>query len=132
MSRSTPEAASRGDAGLRVEDTDPVRGSSLRSALFPVSAGQAFRVKFTARSVSGDGIAVYLAYSDQAKRAINLGSREGEHRLMIAPGLTEFTPQTFVSKAPAGAAFVQIWIHSFTSALVVADFDDFELIEVAP
>lgn len=132
MSRSTPEAASRGDGGLRVEDSDPVRGSSLRSALFPASAGQAFRVKFTARSVSGDGIAVYLAYSDQSKRGINLGAREGEHRLMIAPGLTDFTPQTFVSKAPAGAAFAQIWIHSFTSALVVADFDDFELIEVAP
>lgn len=131
MSRSTPEAAARGDSGLRVEDADPVRGSSLRTALFPASPGQAFRVNFTARLVSGDGIAVYLQFFDQSKRLLNASGNGVEDNLMLAPGLTGFTPQSLVARAPAGTVAVQIWIHSFNRALVVADFDDFELIENA-
>jgi hypothetical protein len=131
MSRSTPEAAARGDSGMRVEDADPVRGSSLRTALFPASPGQAFRVNFTARLVSGDGIAVYLQFFDQSKRLLNASGNGVEDNLMLAPGLTGFTPQSLVARAPAGTVAVQIWIHSFNRALVVADFDDFELIENA-
>jgi hypothetical protein len=131
MSRSTPEAAARGDSGLRVADADPVRGSSLRSAFFPARPGQTFRVNFTARVVSGDGIAVYLQFCDQAKRLINASANGAEDNLMLASGLTEFTPQSLIARAPAGTVAVQIWIHSFTKALVVADFDDFELIENA-
>lgn len=131
MSRSTPEAAFRGAAGLRVEDTDTQRGSSLRSAAFPAAPGQSFRVNFSARLVSGAGIAVYLQFLDQVKRVINVTDQGATDFLMLSPSLADFAPQSLSAKAPPGAVAVQLWIHSFNKDVVVADFDEFELIENA-
>jgi hypothetical protein len=129
LSRSTPEAAMRGDAGLRVEDEDKEKGSSLQSAYLPAAAGRTYRANFWARMVSGDGIAVYLRFFDAERVLLNSYESGKENLLAVPSGQASFRQFTLEAVAPPGTAVVAVWIHSYTKNVVIADFDDLSVLE---
>jgi hypothetical protein len=131
MSSVVPIAAHRGSLGLRVVDTSPSAGSSIHSAYLPISSGKKYEVRFWARIAEGDGIGVYLRFYD-AKRTLLTTAASGETRIAIPRNTPAFRLFSHQAEAPAEAAFVRIWIHSFNSGQPVADFDEFSLVEIAP
>ena len=52
------------------------------------------------------------------------------HRMLLTPALAEipWEPFAFSFVTPAKTASLQVWIHSYTSAKVVAYLDDLEIV----
>jgi hypothetical protein len=131
MSQVSPEAARNGAAGLRVDDQNSEFGSSLFSSALPATAGQKYAVRFWARNVSGEGLAVYLIFFDAQNRYLNKQELGNENLLMIPRDSLEWEQFSVEGVAPDGAATVKVWIHSFTKNQVVAEVDDLTVVEVS-
>jgi len=129
MSRSTPEAAYRGDAGLRVEDADTISGSNLHSPYFSAAAGRTYQMRFWSRAVEGEGVAVYFRFFDAQRKLLTTEQLGNENLFIIPNTATRFRLFTHEALAPEGTASARIWIHSFNKATATADFDDITLFE---
>jgi len=130
MSSISPEAARNGKAGLRVDDQSSEFGSSIFSSALPAVAGQKYSVRFWARNVAGEGLAVYLIFFDSQNRYLNKQELGNENLLMIPKSTQDWEQFTLTGIAPDGAATVKIWIHSFTKNQVMADIDDLTVLEL--
>lgn len=129
-SAASPDAArfsSRGRLGLQVDDQDEKTGSGVSSIWFPVEAGKTYAVDFWARVRSGSGVAVYLRFRDAKHKTLASALSGNELLLTIPADTADWRPFNLSSAAPEGAAFVSIWIHSFSKNKVLAQFDDFAL-----
>ena len=134
MSKAVPDAAHDGQYGLRVADASATAGSSLASAKFKVVPGKSYQARFWARMVAGDGIGVYLQFFDAAGHSF-ASSKEMEAKYDLVPFVLSAKQKEWkeflISKvAPEGAVEGRIWVHSFLSATVTADFDGFHLSEL--
>ncbi|AHF94333.1 hypothetical protein OPIT5_12425 [Opitutaceae bacterium TAV5] len=125
MSRIIPEAAHSGRLGLRVTDDDETSGSSLFSQKLPVTPGNDYKLTFHARIVQGAGIGVYLRFFDAKGNRIDTPKQF----VKSIPESAGWATYSLVAIAPEQATRMAVWIHSFDHAKVVADFDDFSLIE---
>jgi hypothetical protein len=132
MSTASAAAAHRGPLGLRVVDTNPAAGSSVHSAYLPVTVGKRYEVRFWSRLVEGEGIGVYLRFYDARRTLLTTAASGRENRFVIPRNTPELRLFSHQAEAPAEAAFVRIWIHSFSSGRPVADFDEFTFVETAP
>ena len=129
MSRSTPEATFRGESGLRVEDADEESGSSLHSAYLGAAPGRNYQLRFWARAVESEGVAVYLRFYDTNQRLLTSAELANENLFVIPGATTRFRQFTHEAVAPEGTAAVRVWIHSFNKAMATADFDEISLFE---
>jgi peptidoglycan/xylan/chitin deacetylase (PgdA/CDA1 family) len=130
MSAISAEAFHDGKNGLRISDNDAKAGSAALSARYKVEAGATLKLGFWERSDKPGFLGVYLYFYDANDQLINdpaqragaghpvCGAKEGD-------GQWHF--YTLSTQAPAGAASVALWIHSFGAAVGVADVDDFSL-----
>ena len=134
MSQAAPEAIHDGALGLRITDTDAKAGSSLATSKFQVTPGKTYQARFWSRVVSGEGMGVYIQFFDSAGKLIG-STQELQIKYDLLPlilpvGQREWKEFLTRKAAPEGAVEGRIWIHSFISAQVTADFDDFHLVEM--
>lgn len=129
MSKAVADAAREGKLGLRITDEDTVGGSSVLSAKLPVKAGQEITAAFWART-HRNFAGVYLWFFDAWGRLLKdpaLKAGGGHATCAINQTDGQWHNYAIAAKAPAGAASVAIWIHSFSTTTGTADFDDFVL-----
>jgi hypothetical protein len=131
MSVALPGAARTGKLGLRVTDTSDTLGSSLAAKRFPATPGKSYEVRFQARIVQGEGIAVYVRFYNAKGEFLNRPELKNQINVAVRRNDTTWKEFTKRGVAPAGAVQVEVWVHSFTKNVVTADFDDFTLVELA-
>jgi hypothetical protein len=131
ISSVSPQAARGTGKGLRVEDIDTTKGSSLHSNYLPAGAGRTYRLRFWARSVEGDaeGAAVYLRFYDADFKLLTSQELGSENLFKIPSSPGRFQQFTHEVVAPAGTASVRVWIHSFTTSIITIDLDDLVVTE---
>jgi hypothetical protein len=119
---------------LRVTDNSTTLSSSVATRRFDVTPGLTYEGRFWARVTSAvNGIGVYLRFYNAAGTLIDItpaGFRDIP--LTPNPNTAELWRQQVVrAVAPAGAAKVCLWVHSYSTATgVTAEFDDFVLSEI--
>ncbi|NMA46871.1 MAG: hypothetical protein GX945_09955 [Lentisphaerae bacterium] len=132
MSQVIAEAAYEGEFGLRVKDDSDKAGSNFRSQSFPAKPDTAYALRFYARNSGNPGaVGAYLQFFDAAGKMLTAPKRYPEIILAV-PRTKDWQAFTLVGKAPAEAASVSIWIHSFNGATGMTDFDNFSLSELSP
>lgn len=124
MSLVSVSAKHNGTYGLRVTDTSVSAGSSVYSPIFAVQAGKTYTARYWSRGVSGSGMGMYLKF-------FNATSNEVQNTSLTIPSTTIWTKGNITDTAPAGATFARLWLHSYGSSIVTADFDDFEFGEAS-
>jgi hypothetical protein len=129
MSRIVDEAARSGKLGVRVTDDDADKGSSLGCNKLPCRPGKSYRVTFWGRVRSGKDMSVYLQFFDANCKQLTKVEFGNALVVKLRPGPTDWVQYTLRGTAPRDAATIRIWMHSFTAAKVVADLDDFSLVE---
>ncbi|MBT3381252.1 MAG: hypothetical protein HN742_06870 [Lentisphaerae bacterium] len=130
MATIVPEAAREGKMGLRVADESDRVGSDCRSTPIPVTSGKTYELRFWGRNLSGSGIGVYLHFHDATSRTLN--DRRPNQIISSLPqdrkGWHEFK---LYGMAPAAAATLSVWIHSYNASKVRADYDGFQIAELS-
>lgn len=126
MSVASTQAARSGQGGLRVSDFDASAGSSLYSRRLPCHPAEGYHLRFSARLVEGSGVGVYLHFFDNSGKLIRPSDRFVAS-LRQRKGAAAWHAISLYAVAPEGAAQMAVWVHSYASARVVADFDDFTL-----
>lgn len=127
MSSVTTGAKYSGTYGLHVVDNSSTLGSSATSGTFPVQPGWTYQCRFWGRITSGSGMAVYLQFVTSGGSVISPPTYEE------LPTNTNGWRQYIVrGVAPTNAVNVQVWVHSYSGAIVTGDVDDLVLSEVAP
>mgnify|MGYP003872137103 FL=1 len=86
-------------------------------------------MRFQARAVKGEGIAVYLRFFDAKGAFLTRPELKNQINVPVRRGDTEWKAFSKEGVAPAGSVQVEVWIHSFTKNVVTADFDDLVLVE---
>jgi hypothetical protein len=130
MTTLVPEAAHQGKMGLRVVDESDTLGSDCRSASVPVQGGKTYELRFWARNLSGTGIGVYLHFHDATGRALN-DQRPNQIIASLPPEQKEWHEFRLYGTAPAAAATLSVWIHSYMGSKVRAEYDDFRVLELS-
>lgn len=126
MSSASPEAAREGSMGLRVDDMDKKLGSSLASQPLPAEPGRTYRLDFFARTNGGNKGAVYLRFHDARKKIIDSDKLPN---VAIDKG-GDWQHYSLQAVAPENAVSVAVWVHSWSGATGIIDFDDFTLEQV--
>ncbi len=124
------EQAASGDHSLKITDETEETGSNVTSGRMTVDGGGTWLLRGKVRHVSGSGIGMYVRFYDAAGRRLNesdargnippVGSLEGE--------AGEWVPFEFAFETPEDTARMDLWIHSFNAAEVVAYIDDLEIV----
>jgi hypothetical protein len=129
---STEKAVS-GKCSLKITDRNPSSGSNVTSARIQVSGGGGFELRGQVFKVSGDGIGLYLRCLDRERQILNRSPGTGEVQPVISLGgvAGEWQPFTARLNAPAGTAFLELWLHSYNASRVEAYLDEFEIVPVA-
>lgn len=125
MSAAVTNAAKVGTYGLRVTDASTTLGSSVASAKFPAQAGWTYQLRYWGRQLSGSGMGTYLQFYDASNGYIT-------NALKQLPNVADWREYSFRGIAPANAATVRAWFHSYSGSQVVADFDGAVLSEIPP
>lgn len=128
MSQVSGEAAHEGKMGLRQVDDDEIQGSSCVSSRLPVSAGQSYRATFWARTQTPGSAGVYFWFFGADGKHLNPTAPPSRN---ISKGAAVWTQYTLQAQAPAGAASLALWIHTFGKNKGTVDFDDFKVEVVA-
>jgi hypothetical protein len=128
MTRVSPDAAHQGNTGLRVDDDDPVEGSSAVSPRIDVAPGQRYRISFWGRTGTPGAVGVYAWFYKKAAGAF-IGQNPAP---MIAVNQSgpEWHKYSFEVEAPAEAGFMALWVHSLGKGTGSADLDDFVIEEL--
>ena len=136
-SQIIPEAARTGKLGLRIGSLkyNPM-GASVSSARLPVTPRQEFTLSFYAKGVP-KCCGVYLMFANDAGKSVaNADPRfrgGGGHPVCVVDKQEgEWNAYSLSAQAPTNAAFVGIWVHSFSGATGLVDFDDFAFAGIAP
>lgn len=123
------EQAASGRWSLKITDRRKDAGSDIASARIRAGAGR-YEVRGKYFGVSGDGIGIYIRFLDAQGNLLNPVDERG----FIAPvgslGGSErrWRPFAFPFEAPEGTVHLQVWIHSYTTALVEGYLDDLEIV----
>ncbi len=127
MSTVTASAARQGGFGLHIDDADGKLGSSVESTPLPVVPGRSYRLSFYARSPGqSDGCGVYLRFRNDLQRLIPSSPATAS----IPANTSAWKAFTFETVAPADAALVSVWIHSYSTTTGIWEVDDVTLEEL--
>ena len=134
MSAVTNAAAHDGALGLRIVDASASDGSSVRSDRLPIEPEHAVSLTFRARTREKFLGVYFWFYSPDGKMVKDPSARDawGVAGCTVDRTDGEWHDYTLSTVAPAGAASVAVWIHSWSTATGTADCDDFVLAGPAP
>ncbi len=125
------KSAKTGTLGLLVTDRSETDAVQLVSGPVPVKMGCFYRVSFQARLIEGSGSGVRLRFLDADRKVL-----EGEHgrdsSVELRQENTDWTNYTCSGTPPAGSVALQIAIRTNGRAVVKAEFDDFQILELPP
>ncbi|MEW6356469.1 MAG: heparinase II/III family protein [Planctomycetota bacterium] len=133
MGSLSNEQASEGKTSLKIVDRNKKDGSSITSARMTIEKVGPFELRGKVFCVSGDGVGLYMRYLDKDGNMLNHRINEqgwigavttvtgpaGKWEPFVAP----FTP-------PEGTKFLQLWIHSASTAITEAYLDELEIAPV--
>jgi hypothetical protein len=124
------EDAASGKYSLRITDTSEKNGSNITSPAVTVKDRKDYLVKGRARIFSGGGIGIYVHCYDKSGR--QLLDDKGEKAVAAigkvpadGGGWRDFA---FPFQTPKGTSTVRLWLHSFSTSIVDACLDDFEVV----
>ena len=124
------EQVAVGERSLKITDESDTAGSNVTSSRIRVEGAGKWLLRGQARIESGSGIGMYMRYYDENGARLNEADRRGN----IPPVGTlegpvgEWAPFEFAFETPAGTASMDLWIHSFNAAQVVAYVDDLQIV----
>ena len=124
------EAARSGKSGLRINDESPDDGSDLACARFVTEPGKKVTASFWARFVEGEGVGVYLRFYKGDGTCLNSRELENEIIKVIPAETRDWQKFELSANVPEEAIEGEIWIRSWSHAIVKAEFDDFGLEQV--
>jgi len=124
MSAVTTAAAESGTYGVRITDTSTSAGSACSTKKYPATPGTTYQARFWSRINSGSGIGVYLQFFDSTGTIIQPPT------LVDLAANSAWTENLVRATAPSNAATVRVQIHSYSAAVVTADFDNFTFLEL--
>lgn len=124
------EAAHSGKYGLRVTDNDEKTGSSLLSERISIILGKRHQLRFWARAVEGEGVAVYLRFLSPENKVLSTQEAGNEVKVLIPKKAVTWRQFSIDVPPVEGASKIEVWIHSFSTAVAVADIDDITVIEL--
>jgi len=124
------ELAASGEASLKISDPDDKRGSNISSAPMRVDGAGEFVLRGKVYHVSGEGIGMYIKLLDAEGDLLNetdergwigaIGALEGE--------AGEWVDFEFPFTTTPETVAIQLWIHSYSSAVVEAYVDDIVIV----
>lgn len=134
LMRQTPLAARSGNMGVRILDNSAIDGSSLTSQQIPIHAEKYYLascyVRLLEQKKSGAGL--YVQFFDSKGESIKKSSASGEWIFSFSNlKKGKWAQKRFAVQAPKNAAFLRIWVHSFTSSLAAIDLDDLCVCEIS-
>ncbi len=123
MSTLSTEQAASGKASLKVVDESDTLGSNAVAHRVAIKGGGVFRLQGQVFPVSGSGLGIYVRVLDKEGQLIGKGDEF--HRGAPAAPAGKWTPFTLPIYTTEEAAFLELMIHSYSHARVVAFLDDF-------
>jgi len=125
MSTIAEDVAATGRFSLRTVDNDGNKGGShARGPKIPINYTGRFEVSGKVFPVSGSGLGIYVgAYTAKGKLLT------GQSHVLAAPREPkgQWVPFRGNATAPNGTAYLQLWVHSYSMALVEAYLDDLRI-----
>lgn len=121
------EAAHSGKAGLRINDESPDLGSDVACARFVTEPGKRVTARFWARQIEGDGLGVFLRFFKGDGTCLNTKELETEIKVVVPGDARDWKKFEVSGTVPEEAIEGEIWIRSWSHAVVKAELDDFEL-----
>ena len=124
------EQAATGEASLKIVDPDAKTGSNVSSAPMVVPGAGEYVLRGRAYHVSGEGVGMYVRLLDREGRMVN----EMDERGWINPvgslegTVGEWVDFEFPFATSDETVNIQLWIHSYTSAIVEAYLDDLVIV----
>ncbi|MBC8109061.1 MAG: carbohydrate binding domain-containing protein [Anaerolineae bacterium] len=128
MSEVKPEAAHRGELGLRVSDEDEQRGSSLGSRPAPATSGKTYLMRAWARVMSGKDASIHIQFFDANNK--QLTKKEFNNDILVKLKGGDWKLYTLRGVAPENAATARVWIHTYNASKTILDVDDVTLHEL--
>lgn len=135
MTLFLPEAAYRGNTGIRIKDLSNKWGNELQSHPLPAKPGMVYEISFMARSgelPDNDGIGVYLVCYDQKDQILT------RYRGPLGEICTFFKPRptwqkiSMFGETPPGTASIAVRFHTRSNAFALLDIDEVSLSEHTP
>lgn len=123
---STEQAAS-GRRSLKITDADRHDGSNVTGPPVAIPAPGFYELRGKVFPVSGSGLGIYLRFLGAKKEPLS-GDR---HLRGLGGSDNRWKPFSAEVMVPEEAAYVQLWIHSYSAAVVTAYLDDFELVQIS-
>ncbi len=130
MGSISDEQAASGSFSLKIVDDDTQLGSNVTSARIPVEGGQAFELRGKLYPVSGSGIGMYVRFRDGERRLLNPVNSRGHIQPLgtLSGPAGGWAPFIFRFQTLPGTDSMDVWIHSYSSAMVVAYLDNLEIV----
>ncbi len=124
------EIAHSGEWSLKITDDSETVGSNVTSGRMEVAGARRFVLRGQVHTVNGSGIGMYMRYYDADGKQLN----ETDERGWISPvgslegAVGEWAAFEIPFETPESTATMDLWIHSYSSALVTAYLDDLEIV----
>ena len=130
MGSLSNEQASSGKTSLKIVDTSKKLGSNISSARVPIGGPGPYELRGKVFKVSGSGVGMYVKYLDRDRKLLNRTDHRGwiDSVGTAAGSANEWQAFAFRVTPPEGTAYLQVWIHSTTGAIVTAYLDDLEIV----
>lgn len=123
MSTLSQEQSASGKWSLKVVDDHDKNGSTAIASRVPVQGAGVYELHGKVFPVSGSGLGIYVRVYDKDGKQIGKGDEY--HRGAPSEPTGKWIPFTSSIYTSDDAAFLELWIHSYSHAHVVAYLDDF-------
>ena len=134
MSSISRERAAEGRASLRIVDKSKERGSGVSSARIPIERAGPYELRGMVLPVSGDGVGLYVYYLDKDGRRLNelVNKEKGWVSSVTSVGGSSGQWEPFAARfeVPDGTSYLQVYVHSYSNAVVEAYLDELEIVPV--
>ncbi|MDH7569271.1 MAG: glycosyl hydrolase family 28-related protein, partial [Armatimonadota bacterium] len=125
MTSLSQEQAASGRNSLKIVDQSDTRGSDARAARVPINGAGVFELQGKVYPVSGSGLGIYVRVLDQHGNIIGQG--DDYHLGAPSEPRAQWIPWRLTLYTPDEARFLEVWVHSYMSAIVTAYLDDLKL-----
>ena len=125
-SRSSEQAAT-GKFSLKVVDAHAHHGSAGRATPVPIPGAGVYELRGQCYPVSGSGLGMYVRVLDKNRKLIGRGD---EFTRGLGGTSRKWESFRLPVYAPDDAAYLELWIHSYGDAKVVAYLDDLQFVSL--
>ena len=121
------EQAASGKHSLKIVDTHEKNGSSVIATRVPINGAGAFEMQGKVYAVSGGGLGVYVRVLDKDGKLALAGDA---FQRGLGGTDKKWQPFRLTIYTPDQAAYLELWLHSYSHAKVEAYVDDLEFVSL--